>query len=233
MRTDLQITKYVNDNQITLTTQQVRVLFDNRERNKDLIANAHLALVLSVVQRFKTKETKQFSEVFSDGLLGLQQAIMGYDNDSNVDFPTYAKTVITNTIKQYINVESDLIRRPFSNRLGLEVPTAYQFSHYENDDTDSDFNRVLNTLTEKEPQYTNNEEILVKTILKSSKKDKYGQIVCDYLGLGLDKSKTQKEIANEYGVTRQRIEQIVNDTLKKLRTNEAFTNKLKEIYKID
>ncbi len=227
----MEIKKFVKENHINLSVEEVNELFKDKEKNKDIIFKSQLALVLNISGKTFRKKNKNFGEIFADGLFGLSNAFKTFKPNKGYMFSSYAKVSIQNTI--YDNLKKDnIIRQPFSNLRGAQVATARVFSDYIKTTEEGDYEilnrRLSDTIDSVTPK--DNESVLKQFIFDTIKDDKKASIISDNLGLCLDKKKSMEAIGKEWGVTKQNISQLIIREMKKLKENEKFVNKLKDFY---
>jgi len=86
---------------------------------REMFAICNMRLVLSVVQRFKSRITNA-DDVFQVGCVGLMKAIDNFDVNLNVKFSTYAVPMILGEIRRHLR-DNNSIRVSRSIR-----DTAYQ-----------------------------------------------------------------------------------------------------------
>lgn len=228
----MEIQKYVRENHLRVTNEEVRELFNDREKNKNKILKTQLALVLNVTTNIYHNHSKLFEEVFSDGLYGLTRAVETYNPEHKGTFSTYAKTAIKHTIYENLNSHK-MIREPSSNRRGIEVPTARVFSDYirEGEDGELEITDRIEGIID-DTNLNTNEVQLRQFIIDALGSERKGNIISDSLGLCLDKKKTYGEIGKELNISKQRVSQVYLKEMDKLKDNEIFKKKLREYYKL-
>lgn len=230
------IAYFVATNSIKLSIKEIDTLFENRTRNENTIAKSHLPLVLAMANSFYNTTGVSFNELFSSGLLGLTNAIQTYNPTNKATFTTYAKTCIVNQINQLVKSPIDeVIRPPFTNRRNVTVPSAYIFSRwltYESEDT-VEFtveDKIRNEVEDLYQDYNNTELELIKIIKQEIQIEKHQDIIIKFFGLGMVEPMKQFELAQEYNTSPQNISDIFRKVITKLKKNEKFKTKLKQLY---
>ena len=71
------------------------------KKAKDLLVLGNLKLVLSIIQRFRYKNT-DFDDLFQVGCIGLIKALNNFDTSLNVQFSTYGVVMILGEVKRFI-----------------------------------------------------------------------------------------------------------------------------------
>jgi RNA polymerase sigma factor (sigma-70 family) len=192
----MKLSKYVNDNYIKLSNEEIFKLFDNRTKNKNTIVKSQLPFLLKIADSFSKTTKSNIDDLFSDGLIVLSKSIDDFITINNVPFTSYFKTCLNNkfvTITNRVNNKNT-------------VNYTYPFSSF-----DYDFNKESST--NYEPNYNENEII---NIIKKNLNTKQSDIVIKYLGISGDVM-TFKEISEEYNQSYQNIAEQYHIGLRKLK----------------
>lgn len=224
----LPIQKYVEQNKIKLSQDEIKELFDNRKLNKTKIIQSQLPLVLNICASFQQTTNNNIEDLFSYGLEALNNAFETFNPDANTTFTTYAKKCIENGVKDYRIHINSLIRKPIRNTNNITVPVANVFSSYINNEDES---TPFDNITDEDNSRISDEDALIK-LLKDNLKPVEAYIIIQYFGLGEDKKKTLAEIGDELNRTKEAIRLRKEYILNKLKSNERFLILLKRLYHI-
>ncbi|WP_067150826.1 sigma factor [Pseudotamlana agarivorans] len=224
----MNLTKYVQQNKVKLSTNEVRLLFNDIDTNKDIIIKSQLPLVLYLASNFSYKTGLPIEELFSIGLESLYKALTKYNNSSNASFTTFAKTCILTRFGTY---EDGIIRIPYHQFKNEDNPKAHTFSSLNKNSIEDDSlikieNNIADEVDETIDVDTND---LIKLINTTLKKTNHSYVVINYLGLGLKEKKTFQQIGNEVNLTHQRTQQIFSTSIDKLKRNKVFKMALKRL----
>lgn len=176
---------------------------------RERLINANLRFVPTVAKQFKGCGLP-FADIIEEGNVGLIKAIDKFDPKKDNKVISYAIWWIRKCILEAIEkkgvIEADNIDDLFVNI-------------NKDNETDDVFNKKTNLTNLNE----DNDFILdVKQILNElfdgiSEKEK--NIISDYYGLNGDDPKTLDEIGEKLNITKERVRQINEKTLKKMRAN--------------
>ncbi|MBQ9744964.1 MAG: RNA polymerase sporulation sigma factor SigE [Clostridia bacterium] len=167
----------------------------------------NLRLVVYIAKKFENTGVG-IEDLVSIGTIGLIKAINSYKSDKNIKLATYASRCIENEILMYI--------RKSSNRhieISIDEPL----------NTDWDGNELLLSDilgTEEDEVYRNIEEKEDKKIIADavSKLNKREQLIVNMrFGLNGYKEKTQKEVADELGISQSYISRLEKKIMKRLK----------------
>ncbi|MBP0904864.1 hypothetical protein ACFSKN_04645 [Mariniflexile gromovii] len=226
----MNLKKYVNDNYIKLSTDEVRLLFENIEANKELIVKTQLPLVLNLVMRFTKSKNINSEELFSVALEALTNSIEKYNNSNEATFTTFCYHNIYFSLLDY---QDNIIRIPANAKKFTDNPKAYSFSNWNNEDNNFKFEDRFESYDSIK---TCNESELIEIIkehLISHKKnvngDMQADIVIKYLGLNMDKSINLPKQAESLNLTPQRVQQLYHTAMNRLKENKAFKMALKRL----
>lgn len=177
------------------------------EEAKAILIEHNLRLVVYIAKRFDNTGVG-VEDLISIGTIGLIKSINTFKPDKNIKLATYASRCIENEILMYI--------RKSSNRhteISIDEPL----------NTDWDGNELLLSDilgTEEDAVYKNIEEIEDKKIIADaiSKLNKREQIIVNMrFGLNGYKEKTQKEVADELGISQSYISRLEKKIMKRLK----------------
>jgi RNA polymerase primary sigma factor len=176
---------------------------------RERLINANLKFVPTVAKQFKGCGLP-FADIIEEGNVGLIKAIDKFDPKKDNKVISYAIWWIRKCILEAIEkkgvIEADNIDDLFVNI-------------NKDNETDDAFNKKTNLTNLNED---NDFTLDVKQILNElfdgiSEKEK--NIISDYYGLNGDDPKTLDEIGEKLNITKERVRQINEKTLKKMRAN--------------
>ena len=175
---------------------------------RDLLVLHNLRLVAHVVKRYSTAE-EGVDDLISIGTVGLIKAVNSFKPDYGSKFSTFAIRCIDNEILMYF--------RSKKKRKG-------EISIFEPIVTDKEGNQIhlVDVLEIDEPDIVENIEknsclSLIEQNMKDILTDRELEIVKKRYGLLGSKEYTQKEIANEIGISRSYVSRIEKRALKKMK----------------
>lgn len=189
---------------------------ENDMSARDKIIKSNLKFVASVAKPYIGMGLS-YSDLIAEGNLGLIKALDKFDYEKGYKTISYSVW----WIKQ--NILEALKKRNIIN--GDEITPSETFDEEDNIDEDD------NVTTEKyvdtfnfDTLKRNDETSIVKDLMESLT-DREKRVVTDYFGLDSKEEMTLEEIGKEMGLTKERIRQIKESALKKLRT-EALKNSI-------
>ena len=180
---------------------------DNSPEVAGILIEHNLRLVVYIAKKFENTGVG-IEDLVSIGTIGLIKAINSYKSDKNIKLATYASRCIENEILMYI--------RKSSNRhteISIDEPL----------NTDWDGNELLlsDVLgTDEDAVYKNIEEIEDRKIIADAiaKLNKREQLIVNMrFGLNGFKEKTQKEVADELGISQSYISRLEKKIMKRLK----------------
>jgi len=183
-------------------------------RNK--VIEKNLRLVYYVVMKYLDQESNIFMDCINDSSFSLVNCIINYDCNGTVKFSTYAETSIKRSIWKFTRENSAIVS---FTKTQLDQYMQDVKNYQEN--TFSENNSEQEILESKASQFNQIKQIndlemrveLKKAIETLTAKEK--EIIKNrYL---VEKKRTLNELAEEVGVTGERIRQIEKKALKKLK----------------
>lgn len=183
---------------------------------RDKIVKSNLKFVASVAKPYIGMGLS-YSDLIAEGNLGLMKAIDKFDYEKGYKTISYSVWWIRQTILEALK------KRNIIN--GDEIVTS------ENLDEENNIDEEENITPEKyvdsfnfDNLKRNDESSIVKNLIDSlTEREKI--VVSSYFGLDSKEEMTLEEIGNKMGLTKERIRQIKEGALKKLRT-EALKNSI-------
>jgi len=185
---------------------------------KDILAAKNIPLVHSIVKRFSNTGI-DYSELLSAGFVGYAKALDTFTKGKNVKFSTYAYRCIQNEILYFLRRE----KRHRDNDISLSRPIS----------TDKNGNvMTVNSIVstedaghkslEQEVELNETVKILLD-IIDEYLSETEAFIIRNRYGLDNKKPKTQKEIADEIGMSQanvSKLEKGINDKIKKIMSSK-------------
>lgn len=187
---------------------------------RDKIIKSNLKFVASVARPFQGLGLS-YSDLIAEGNIGLMKAMEKFDYERGYKTISYSVWWIRQTILEALN-ERNLIK-------GDELPKDFE-KPVENDE-DSDYinqggssnPEYVDSITESELK--NHEISRTLTVLMDSLTPREKTVLSDYFGLDGNDEMTLEEIGKKLGITKERVRQIKEKALKRLRT-EAIKNSI-------
>jgi len=189
---------------------------DISARNKILESN--LKFVASIAKCYKGRGLS-YQELVSEGNMGLLKALDKFDEKRGNKIISYSVWWIRQSIL-------DAINKTKSDRTD-EYPADYE-EPLENDVTNEKFVEYPTPMTEDEMDKNEINDVIFKLVEELEGREK--DIIVKYFGLNGKKAKTLERIGDEHGLTKERIRQIVEKALKKMRSSALCNSALDTIY---
>ena len=225
--------QYVNDFNTTVKTyynELKRYKPISREKEKELLIKAkngdlkaqneiltsNLRFVFNIASRYKGNGAA-ISDLISEGNLGLVKAIQKFDPSKDVKFISYAVWWIRNAMQEFIK------KRQASLNIEKEEEVLNKplFSKGIPDSEDEWIERRDVVLSDEEDEekrelHKNQRKVIDTLMSKLCGREK--AIIEKYYGIYGNKSKNLEELGKELGITKERVRQIKEQGLKKLRS---------------
>lgn len=221
------ITTYFDEikNMKPLSKKEEKKLWKRFHEKNDMLAretliNANLKFVPTVAKQFKGCGLP-FADIVEEGNIGLIRAIDRFDPKKDTKVISYAVWWIRKTIIEAIEkkgmIDADNIEDYTPNEKNKEV----------NDDNESLNVTVIVPENKHLSEETNGSPIDAKHILEElfegvPERERF--IVSDYFGLDGESPKTLEEIGEEFQLTKERVRQLNEKALKKMRSNALLKN---------
>ena len=211
-----------------------------REKVHLELLEGNLRFVISVAKDYQGQGV-ELSDLIAEGNYGLLKAIKNFDWEKGFRFISYAVWWVKQSILQCLNENARTIRLPVNiiqelhkekKKVGDEItklstklstlPTVINYDRPINDEGDTLIDILVNNNADNPEEIFADEVNLKDELIKlmSILDDREKNVVIDYYGLS-GTPMTLQEIGDELSLTKERIRQIKEKALRKLR-NESF-----------
>ena len=190
-----------------------RINGDYAARDKLIVAN--LPYVINVAQYYRGRGLP-YSDLIAEGNIGLIKAMDKFDGERGNKLITYASPWIKQSIQEALSKRNSLD--------GEELPIEMKDISFDDDDIDLDdecvdlhVNFVESEDIEDHMDEIDNRQLLseVMDVLN----DREHSIISMYYGINGYEPMTLTEIGEKFGLTKERVRQVVDISMKKLRAN--------------
>lgn len=175
---------------------------------RNLLIEHNLRLVAHVAKKYQSPE-HDTDDLISIGIIGLIKAVMTFDCEKNSRLATYAARCIENELLMMLRSRKKLTREvSMFEKIGIdqEGRELQLMDVLESEPVDV----VENLELQKQIVYLRS---CIRTVLN----ERELQIICDRYGLLGHRERTQREIAQELGISRSYVSRIEKRALEKLR----------------
>ena len=222
-----------------------RILSDNiteseiKKIHKELL-EGNLRFVITVAKQYQNQGL-DFPDLIAEGNLGLMKAIENFDWSKKLRFISYAVWWVRQSILQSLNENARTIRLPVNvvqelhkakkelERGGMELPDKFANLPYTinldnplNEEGDTLVDILNNPNAEAPDAGLSTEDTLKDKLLNMLDvlDDREKTIIQDYFGLS-GSTRTLEDIGNDFNLTKERVRQIKEKSLRKLRNETA------------
>lgn len=191
---------------------------NGNEQALERLITSNLKFVVNIAKSYR-KSGVPFSDLISEGNVGLIKAAKRFDGTKDIRFISYAVWWIKNSIQECI----DTYQQENKENSGIEdyVFDNCMTSDYETNYINEDFENELMDLQSRKAS--------IADLMKCLKK-REAKILIEYFGLDNNKEKTLDEISNELNISNERVRQIKDKALVKLRTEALMSDEF-DVYK--
>lgn len=196
---------------------------ENDLKARDKLVSSNLRFVANVAKKYQGNGLS-YSDLIAEGNIGLLKAIERFDGERGFKAISYSVWWIKQTIMEAIN-KRGLIQSE-------ELPTEHERQPDEEDIfSDNAYKSVSNDIAFDEGTVAKEEEMnKVVNNLMSCLNEREKIIVTKYYGLNGCKPETLENIGKTLNLTKERIRQINEKALKKLRTGALNNSITTDIY---
>ena len=217
------------------------VTIREREEIKKELLEGNLRFVITVSKQYQNQGV-DLCDLISEGNYGLMRAIESFDWSKNLRFISYAVWWVRQSILQSLNENSRTIRFPVNvvqefqkakkeqDVSGEELPDKFANLPY-TVNLDTPLNEEGDTLLDviKNPNSENPEDVFSNSQTLREKlmsildilDEREKVIIEDYFGL-TGSSRTLEDIGNDFELTKERVRQIKEKALRKLRNESSI-----------
>ena len=213
------------------------------EKNKIYkeLVEGNLRFVITVAKQYQNQGL-DFPDLVNEGNLGLMKAIQNFDWTKNLRFISYAVWWVRQSILQSLNENARTIRLPVNvvqdlqkakkdlEKVGVELPDKFANLPYTinldnplNEEGDTLVDVLNNPNAELPDAGLSNEETLKDKLVQMLDvlDSRERVIIQDYFGLS-GSTRTLEEIGNDFNLTKERVRQIKEKSLRKLRNETSI-----------
>ena len=213
-------------------------------REKDAIhkelLEGNLRFVITVAKQYQNQGL-ELADLVAEGNIGLMKAINHFDWTKKLRFISYAVGWIRQTILQSLNENARTIRLPVNvvqelhkekkevEKSGKEMsdkmaalPTVTTLDRNINEDGDTLIDMIADQNAAMPDEIFNTKELLKEKLMSMLRvlDDREKVIIQDYFGIS-GQNRTLEEIGGEFNLTKERVRQIKEKALRKLRNESA------------
>jgi RNA polymerase primary sigma factor len=213
---------------------------ETKEIQKELL-EGNLRFVITVSKQYQNQGL-DLPDLIAEGNLGLMKAIENFDWSKRLRFISYAVWWVRQSILQSLNENARTIRLPVNvvqelhkakkelERAGVELPDKFVNLPYTvnldnplNEDGDTLLDILNNPNAELADANLSTEDTLKEKLLSMLDvlDDREKVIIQDYFGLS-GSTRTLEDIGNDFDLTKERVRQIKEKALRKLRNETSI-----------
>lgn len=202
--------------------EEIELAYKIQEGNKealDKLVKYNLRFVITVAKKYRSKTNVSFADLISEGNIGLIRAAQKYDPTRNIRFSSYAVWWIKASINECIERYKGNIEYNFMEDYQIVNLVESEGSY---DNINEEFEQKMNNLQSRKSAIDD----LVKCL-----EDREKKIIMLFFGLeGNRKEMNLDEISKEMSLTKERVRQIKDTALVKLKC-EALCSDEYQVYK--
>lgn len=214
-----------------MSNEEICVLYQESNDDKlyEYLLNRNYGLMLKFVQKYLSAFPENEDDILSYSKLGFWEAMKYYkiDNKQKAKFTTYCYYPIRKCLnyffrtKDMIRKPAYIIQKPEVYKDVLEKSKCYSLNlRYELDD-DSEHELIeqiedRDERTEEELYFEESEHKDLRKLLNDKLSPRNEKVMLLWLGLEDGSTHTLQEIGDLFGVTRERIRQVIANSIRKL-----------------
>ena len=212
-----------------------------RKKIEEELLKGNLRFVITVAKQYQNQGL-DLPDLIAEGNLGLMKAIENFDWSKRLRFISYAVWWVRQSILQSLNENARTIRLPVNvvqelhkakkelERAGVELPDKFVNLPYTvnldnplNEDGDTLLDILNNPNAELADANLSTEDTLKEKLLSMLDvlDDREKVIIQDYFGLS-GTTRTLEDIGNDFDLTKERVRQIKEKALRKLRNETSI-----------
>lgn len=177
------------------------------------LINANLKFVVNIAKMYR-KSGVPFSDLISEGNIGLIKAAKKFNSEHDVKFISYAVWWIKSSIQECINEY---------RQENCEIHTdLFCFNNHTKEIYEYEMNNINNEYEENVINYQSRQKTIDE--LLSCLQERERKIITLYYGLFNNKEHTLEEIGSQLSLTNERVRQIKDKCLVKLRVAALSSN---------
>ncbi|MDD6728817.1 MAG: sigma-70 family RNA polymerase sigma factor [Eubacteriales bacterium] len=183
------------------------------EDNREQLIIHNLRLVVYISKKFESKTTSA-EDLVSIGTIGLMKAVKTFNPDKNIKLATYASRCIENEILMHLRKVNNM-----KSEMSFDEPLSVDW-----DGNELTLRDVLGTEPDDISQaieYDDEKRLLMNTV--NALPDKERRLMIMRFGLNGQRSHTQKELADELGISQSYISRLEKRILEKIKTEMLKT----------
>lgn len=210
-----------------LSREEEYSLWEKYRKNNDMMARdklirSNLKFVASVARSYQGLGLS-YADLIAEGNYGLLKAFDKFDYEKGFKTISYSvwwiKQSILEALKERAGIEGESLPQDFEKQNILE------------DDTDSEAILDDEYIVSYKDEFKSDEMKKIISMLIDCLTEKEKYVITEYFGLNSNEGLTLEEIGGSMGLTKERVRQIKEKALKKLRS-EALNNSItSDIYK--
>jgi RNA polymerase primary sigma factor len=207
--------------------------------HKELL-EGNLRFVITVAKQYQNQGL-ELSDLVAEGNIGLMKAINNFDWSKKLRFISYAVWWVRQTILQSLNENARTIRLPvnvvqelhkekkaaqssgkdLSDKMAA-LPSVVTLDRNINEDGDTLIDMIADQNAAMPDEVFNTKELLKEKLMSMMRvlDEREKTIIEDYFGIS-GQNRTLEEIGNEFNLTKERVRQIKEKALRKLRNDSA------------
>ena len=174
---------------------------------KHTLIEHNLRLVVYIARRFENTGIN-IEDLISIGTIGLIKAVDTYDPDKSIKLATYSSKCIENEILMYL-------RKTASQKTELSIDEPLNTDWDGNELLLSDVLGTESDLVMRPIEADVDRQMLCQALRRLDKRDRY--IISSRFGLGGRQERTQKEVADELGISQSYISRLEKRIIAKLK----------------